>query len=275
MASPDQTATEILNSMFAPYGLQGFGPFLLQFYKQGFQTEELLMTKLRGTDAYKQRFSANEQRRKNGYTVLSEREYLSAESAYKSVLRNSGLPSHFFDSQSDINLFLANDVSPAEVQQRAQLAVETVNNSDPNYLNALWKYYGIPKDYLAVYVMDPNRALPIIEKAMKGSKIGAEALRSNINMGTNTVGELADAGVSAPEARAAFDRTNASMDMLKQEATTTGISLSQEKVAKSELGMDADTSRKTRQLKSQMRGRFSGGNAGAAGVTGRAVSGSV
>lgn len=275
MATPDQTATEILSAMFKPYGLESFGPYLLQFYKQGFNTEELLMSKLRETAAYKQRFSANETRRKNGYTVLSEREYLAAESSYRSVLRNSGLPTQFYDSQNDINLFLSNDVSPAEVQARAKVAMDFVNNSDPNYINAMWKFYGVPKEYLAVYAMDPSRALPIIEDVAKSAKVGAEALRAGMGVGANWVNEVADADVSASEARAAFNRTKDQMDMLTQEAVTSRTGVSQGAVAKAELGLDTGTAGKVKQLKSQIRGRFSGGNAGTAGAFGRGASGLV
>ena len=61
--------TAILNTLKS-YGLESLAPALLKFIQQGY-SEDTINVLLQETDAYKQRFAANESRRQKGLPVLS------------------------------------------------------------------------------------------------------------------------------------------------------------------------------------------------------------
>jgi hypothetical protein len=54
----------------------------------------------------KRRFAGNQQRRKLGLPVLSPREYLETEAAYRQVMESAGLPRGFYDSPDDFSSWI-------------------------------------------------------------------------------------------------------------------------------------------------------------------------
>ena len=185
------------------------------------------------------------------------------------------MPAGFYDSAEDISKFIANDISPAELQARAKAAHDTVNSKDPATLEAFKRFYGLGAGHLAAYMLDPNRSFNLLEKQMKGAQIGAEAVRAGIGFGTAGVEGIADAGIGAQEARKAFQTTAQEWGILAQEATATRTNLTKTQVAMGELDMAPQAAEKTRQLKSQIRGRFSGQGGGVNSLAGGSMSGSI
>jgi hypothetical protein len=132
------------------------------------------------TTVYQQRFVANENRIKNGLKPLSPSEYLAAEESYRATLRDSGLPSGFYDSSDDFAGFIGQDVSPAEIKLRADAAARAVNNTDPAYTRALRDIYGIDEGMMTAFMLDPDRALPLVEKQAKAVEFGTAAVRQGL-----------------------------------------------------------------------------------------------
>jgi len=132
------------------------------------------------TSVYRQRFSANETRIKNGLSPLTPSEYLSAEEAYRATLRDAGLPSGFYDSSDDFAGFIGQDTSPYEIKLRADAAARAVNNTDPAYTKALQDIYGIDAGMMTAFMLDPERALPLVEKQAKAVEFGAAAVRQGL-----------------------------------------------------------------------------------------------
>lgn len=145
------------------------------------------------TTVYQQRFVANENRIKNGLKPLTPSEYLAAEESYRATLRDSGLPSGFYDSSDDFAGFIGQDVSPAEIKLRADAAARAVNNTDPAYTQALRDIYGIDEGMMTAFMLDPERALPLVEKQAKAVEFGTAAVRQGLQ--ATRVGEqFADRG---------------------------------------------------------------------------------
>ena len=135
---------------------------------------------LPNTTVYQERFAANQTRIKNGMKPLSPSEYLSAEESYRSVMRDAGLPAGFYDSSDDFNGFIANDMSPYETKLRVNAAAQAVNNSDPAYKQALRDIYGIDEGMMVAQMLDPERALPLIEKQAKAVEFGTAAVKQGL-----------------------------------------------------------------------------------------------
>jgi len=139
------------------------------------------------TTVYKQRFAANETRIKNGLSPLSPTEYLRSEEAYRATLKDAGLPSGFYDSADDFAGFISQDTSPAEIKTRADAAARAVNNADPAYTKALRDIYGIDEGMMTAFMLDPDRALPLVEKQAKAVEFGTAAVKQGLQ--ATTMGE--------------------------------------------------------------------------------------
>lgn len=187
------------------WGLESLAPKVIDFVNQGFIGDTILL-KLQETPEYKTRFSGNEARLKAGLAPIDPQTYLGLENSYRSVLRNAGVPEGFYDNPDDFSNFIANDVAPAELKQRTDIAELSLNNADPYYTDSLQNMYGITKGDMIAYVLDPKRALPFINKQVQAAQIGAEASRQGINLGVQPLETLAGLGVTQQQAQQGFEQ---------------------------------------------------------------------
>lgn len=197
--------SEYLTQIFNSYGLGSLAPKIREFVQQGF-TPDTVTLKLQETPEYQQRFVGNESRRKAGMPVLSPAEYLTLESDYRQIMRASGLPSGFYDEPSDFAKFIGVDVSPSELKQRVDIAALSLENVDPFYARQLQQYYNMNSGDMLAYVLNPDRALPLITRQAKAAQFGAEAARQGIGIQLPTAERFAGLGVTQDEARQGFEQ---------------------------------------------------------------------
>jgi hypothetical protein len=197
---------EALKSQYEQAGLSGLGDRIIEFVKQGYDPETIDF-KIRETPEFKLRFPANEARKKAGLPVLSLDEYIAAENAYQSVFREAGFAKGFYDSKDDFTRFLENDISPSELKQRVDIASMSVDNADPYYVDSLQRLYGIPKSDMVAYALDPERAMPFINRQVQAAQFGGEAARQGLqidrSMAETYTGQL---GISQAQARQGFEQ---------------------------------------------------------------------
>jgi hypothetical protein len=198
--------SEYLSQVFNSYGLSALAPKIKEFVQQGF-TPDTVTLKLQETPEYKQRFIGNENRRKAGLPVLTPGEYLSVESSYKKILKDAQLPSGFYDQPDDFGKFIGADIAPTELQERVNIANQSLQNADKFYTDSLRTYYGLNSGDMLAYALDPERALPVITRQQKAAQFGAEAARQGIQvaapMAERFTGQL---GVTQQEARQGFEQ---------------------------------------------------------------------
>jgi hypothetical protein len=198
--------SEYLSQVFNSYGLSALAPKIKEFVQQGF-TPDTVTLKLQETPEYKQRFIGNENRRKAGLPVLTPGEYLSVESSYKKILKDAELPSGFYDQPDDFSKFIGADIAPTELQERVNIANQSLQNADKFYTDSLRTYYGLNSGDMLAYALDPERALPVITRQQKAAQFGAEAARQGIQlaapMAERFTGQL---GVTQQEARQGFEQ---------------------------------------------------------------------
>lgn len=249
LAGPQQDAYTLLQSIFESYGLGTLAPKIVGFLKQGYSGNTVSYL-LQQTDEYKQRFAANQARVKNGLPALSPSQYLSVEASYKQVLQSAGLPAGFYDQHSDFNNFIANDVAPAEVAKRVQLATSLADNADQSTYDTLREYgYSVNKSDLAAYYLDPERALPILEKQARQVQIGAAAQRQGVDVNADRAMQLAERGVTEQQAAKGYGAVAEMTPELQQMAHQQGAPDYTQTDAENDaiLGM-ASAQRKRRQL---------------------------
>jgi len=197
--------TEALKAQYEAAGLGALGDRIIEFVKQGFDPETIDF-KIRETPEFKLRFPANEARKKAGLPVLSLDEYIAAENAYQSVFREAGFAKGFYDSKEDFTKFLENDISPSELKQRVDIASMSVDNADPFYVDSLQRLYGIPKADMVAYALDPERAMPFINRQVQAAQFGGEAARQGLNIDRSMAETYTGMGVTQTQARQGFEQ---------------------------------------------------------------------
>ena len=199
----NENAIELLKRTFANYGLESLADTITDFVRRGYKSDTISLM-LQDTPAYKQRFAANEARKKAGLAVLSPAEYLATEAAYRQVMSAAGLPKGFYDSASDFQKFLENDMSPSELNQRVQAAARVVNNADPLYKDQLRKLYGLDEGLMTAYALSPENALPFVERRAKAVGYATAAAQQGIEVGKAPAEYYGDLGVTEAQARQGF-----------------------------------------------------------------------
>lgn len=256
-----RNALELLKGQFKQYGLDDptFVQYIHDLLVQGYDASTISLL-LQDHQAYKERFKGNEARRAKGLGVLSPAEYIAVEGAYAQILRASGLPAGFYDDpKSDFADWIGKDVSPAEIKERADLAVTKVNDSNPEARRALAEYYGVTDSMLAAYYLDDKRALPILRKQSQAADIGAAAARAGLSLTDRSRAEgFADLGVDGREAQQAYGQIGGFLGDQQAVAQRFGDTYSQTDAEDELLGGMASARRKRERLNQKETALFEG-----------------
>jgi len=256
-------ARDIFKTMLSSYGFSDdqIGQLLPQVmqWNSTYTSAEIANTLLPTTSVYKERFAGNETRIKNGLQPLPLAQYLSLESAYKQVLKRSGLPKGFYDNTSDFANLIANDVSGSELVSRIDAAKRVVDNADPYYTQSLQSMYGLDSGHMIAHILDPEAAAPLVERQTKAVEYGAAAMRQGLATGPVSQYEQYAAGVgTGVGAEAGMAQVAAMTPGLETLAQISGDQYSQATAEQDVFGGLASARRKAQQLSQQEIDRFTG-----------------
>lgn len=215
---PTQTQVDsiaAIKALLSSYGIGDLGDAITNAVIKGYSTDtiELIMQDPNSKDplavAFQMRFPANKARAAAGKSVLSPAEYLRAERSYTEVLKSYGVAN--IASKEKLSSFIANDISATEVADRVGIAINRVQNADPDTKKALAEYYPMLNQADIVNaVLDPAEGLPALQRKIQIGEIGGAALaqgiktsegKTNIMMGAEA---LANLGVTQAKAREGF-----------------------------------------------------------------------
>lgn len=250
-----------LETVFKNYGLGSLAGKIYDYVKNGYSSDTISIL-LQDTKEYKARFAANEARTKAGLPVLSPADYINTENAYRQLLRSSGLPEGFYDSNKDFTEWIAKDVSPTEIQSRVDLATQATALANPYFKQAL-NQMGIDDGHMAAYFLDVDRALPLLQKAAATAQVGGAALAQGLTFDKTFAEQLATSGVSASEAQQGFSQVAQELGTMKELGNIYGQHWSQQESEQSVFGTSAGASAKKAGLVGQERGAFGGASGGA------------
>jgi hypothetical protein len=210
------SAYNILRMEFEQYGLGSLVTDIRDLLINDTPTSEFGL-RLRGTDAYKTRFKANEARIAAGLSVLSPAEYVALEDQYQTVMRNYGLPASYYtkDStgkQAGFEKFIAGDVSATELADRISTAQKRVINANPEVSSALRAFYpDIQNGDILAYVLDPSQGLENIKRKVTAAEIGGAAMSQGLATSATRAMQLAGYGVDKEAATAGFSTIGAGL----------------------------------------------------------------
>jgi hypothetical protein len=210
--SARQSAFDLLFEEFSRYGLGSLVEPMRGLIQDPSVSASEFTLRLRGTDAYKKRFSANQKRISRGLTALNEAEYLSLEDQYQNIMRRYGLPSRYYSKdelgvQPGFDNLIASDVSSVELEDRVQTAYNRVINAAPEVKASLRAFYpNISDGDILAYALDPENALSDIQRKVTAAEIGAGAAQAGLKTGVQRAEELARFGITGQQARAGFQQ---------------------------------------------------------------------
>jgi hypothetical protein len=205
-------ASTIIRKVLATYGLESLYEFVWKLYGKNevdVNDGDSLVYALTEQEAYKKRFIANEKRQSLGFKPLSPATYIAMEKAYKDTLAANGLPQGFYDSQDDFAGFIGGDVSVAELNNRLKDAYRVVQDASPEVKAKMAEMYNITDGDLLAYVIDPDRARPLMapdyKRQAQAALIAEGAQRlAGINIGKDSAEQFVRQGVTQAEAETGF-----------------------------------------------------------------------
>lgn len=268
LSGTDRDAFAAVSTLFKSYGLESLAGKIFDYVKNGYSADTVSIL-LQDTKEYKDRFAGNELRKKAGLPVLSAGEYLATEASYRQIMQSAGLPSGFYDQNSDFNNWIGGNVSPSEIQTRVDLATQATILANPDYRKAL-NQMGIADSELTAYFLDTKKALPYIQKAAATAQIGAQALAQNLAFDQAYAESLATKGITADQAGQGYAQIAGEAETLGNLANIYGTTYTQREAEQATFEGSSGATNKRKKLASQERANF-GGAAGTAsqGLSGR------
>ena len=182
-----QKASDAMIATFKQYGLESLATFIGSEIMADVSPEALLI-KLYDQPEYQARFPGMKALQAKNRTI-TEANYISLENQYAETLRFFDLPAGFMDDRATFGKMIANEVSPKELQDRAQVAQDLAKTTNPAIRKALTDFYGVGEGGITAYVLDSDKALPLIQKQAKTATIAGVGSSTGFNL-TNTEADL-------------------------------------------------------------------------------------
>lgn len=206
--TPDQrSAQAILTSQLAQWGINGLDVDLGNLIKEyGSSNTDAILLNLKNTPAYQQRFAANAARVKAGMGELSPSEYIAAENSYRQVLSQNGIPANYFDSQDELDTYIANNMSPAELNDRAKVAQSIWLGQDQGTKDMWTQMYGLTDGHAIAAILDPDTALPKLQQEAAVSQAGSVAKADGLTADKGRLETYYSQGYTLDQQRQAFSQ---------------------------------------------------------------------
>ena len=241
-------------------------------------TDDQILNSIYNSDAYKTRFSANEairQRLANGKgmpgdRLLTPKEYVDTENTYRNLMQAAGLPTGFYDQPEDFTKFIENNTSAAEISSRINVAKQALQDADQNIVNALKTYYGFDNSELAAYMLDPTKAMDLVnarqfkytaeqgKRMLSAAQVGAAAERAGMQAGKEFATEIVTAGKEGQAEQAYQTAAQSQKDYARLMGLAGEVPANQEDLVRQQLNLagGAEVSKKIKKAASQERARF-------------------
>jgi hypothetical protein len=161
-------ASDRLSALFASYGLESLAGFISRRIMAD-ASEDMIMLEMYDQPEYQLRFPGMKALRAKGKTI-TEGEYIKDEKAFTQTARFFDVPVGFYDSPDDFGKLIGNLVSPKEFQDRLQVGQDLARSMSPGLRTQLQELYNVGEGGITAYVLDADRALPLIQKQAKAAQ---------------------------------------------------------------------------------------------------------
>jgi hypothetical protein len=261
-------AQKRLTDLLTQYGLESLIPTVKGLVDEwGANNDSIIMSYLRDSDTYKERFKGNQDRIKNGYAAMSEAEYIGVETEIRAKMRDFGLDGAFYNNERIASL-IGGDVSASEVTDRLTKAKKIVDNADVNIRNSLTSLYGATLGDLYGYVLDPALAQEGLQRKVNAGIAYGVAQSNNLEIDRSLAEQVGDLtyGDERTVRQSLGQAGELARSVKRLQSMESDIDLTDADVVEQQFGLDAESGKKVKKLQSRERARFSG-SSGAFGGT--------
>jgi hypothetical protein len=161
-------ASDRLKAMFEGYGLGSLASFINKRIMED-ASEEVVLLELYDQPEYKVRFPGMASLRGKKRTI-TEKEYMDIEKQMTQTARFFDLPAGFYDNPDDFGKLIGNEVSAKEYQDRLQVGQDLARQMSPSARAQLQEFYNVGEGGITAYVLEPERALALIQKQAKAAQ---------------------------------------------------------------------------------------------------------
>lgn len=210
LSAAEQNAWDQIQQTLEQYGFSGGDLVQLTRWAKneiisGDSTDQIALN-LMTTPEFKRRFPAIGVLAKEGIAITPA-QYISMEQSYAQAEKQAGLPPNF----ASYDALIANQVSPSEYSDRLTQGYLAVANSDQNVITEFQRFYGVTKNQLAAYFLNPKAQEPLLLKQALAAQIGGAAYDSGWQglpreplVSTQEALKLAQQGVTQSQAQQGY-----------------------------------------------------------------------
>ncbi len=204
LSDDQQNGIAYLTDLLASYGLSSLSGWAREQVIAG-NSPLMVSQLLQETPEFKARFKVIFDRRARGLAPMSVNDVINYEHQARQLMQSAGLPPGFYDSPDDFYTFMANDVSINELNSRVEIAKVSIYSADATMRAEMKRLYGLSDGQEIAYVLDPGRALPLIQNQFQAALTSATAVRSGFGqLSLSEAESLARAGVTQDQAQSGF-----------------------------------------------------------------------
>lgn len=168
-----------------------------------------------GHDAFRRRFEGIFARQEAGLTPMSPAEIVAYEQALNQRLTMAGMDQ--FYTRGLVTRLVANDISLAEAAVRIDEGLEEVAYSGSEIRDAFAEFYGVQGDQaLAMLYLDPELALPELERMTRTAVVGGIGDRFQVNLKEDRASRIGDIGYSKGQLQEGFMQIEGMKGLLEE-----------------------------------------------------------
>lgn len=187
-----------LDALLRSYDLAELIPWARQQFIEGRTADEISLG-IRDQKAFRDKYKVIFDREAAGQSPLTVSQVLEYRQRVSSLERMYGMPTGFVNADH----LLLKDVSVSEFQNRLQLADQYVNTRT-DVTAELERLYGLDRGHALAFVLDPDTAMPVIEREYASAAVAAQATRQHYSLTRQESESLAALGVTEAQAGAGF-----------------------------------------------------------------------
>lgn len=235
LSDDQQNGIAYLTDLLSSYGLSSLSGWAREQVVAG-NSPLMVSQMLQETPEFKARFKVIFDRRAKGLAPMSVNDVINYEHQARQLFQSAGLPPGFYDSPDDFYNFMANDVSINELNSRVEIAKTSIYSADATTRAEMKRLYGLSDGQEVAYILDPNRALPIIQNQFQAALTSATAIETGYGQLSQTEAEnLARQGITQSQAQSGFGQLVHSQQLFSplpgQETAESAISRGQQLTA--------------------------------------------
>jgi hypothetical protein len=219
-AKVPNSARAIVTGFLNQYGLGGLAGWAWNVYRQnggGNLGIQAITNELPNQDIFQQRFPNYVKLAEKGFSLNQQ---ISYQQNARELFHNAGLPDGFYDSPAELSQFMLHGVSANELGNRIQLASQASISMAPDVRSQLTDMFGMQPGHLTAFFLDPDTALPLIQKEFTAAQIGSESTRAGVGqLSAGQATGLAELGVTDAQAQSGFQKLGLEQGLFQQQTT--------------------------------------------------------